>query len=424
MAFIVDKEELKPGLIIFRRSDVQHHNWYCRVKLPKADRYKTVSLKTSDINAARSLAWDQDGEVRYAIKIGHPVFNRPFREVAKEYCSVQESRATRGEITKGRVAAIKSIVAGALEGYVGSTQVHLVGDDLWGGYPNWRRENGAGQNDRNGSRLVTSAIASKLVSAEQANWAKARIGRGNLRHKTITPADFATAVEAKMAKPVPYISDATIRYEMAIFGAVMSHAIKKHYVPASQRFDDRPKLKTMRRDEFNIDEYRALYTYARDTWAHQPAIGNRQLSANSLWYRTVTYNFVLIMCNTGMRPREAKNLRWRDVTMAKDRDGRDIVVLSVHGKGKSRKLVAPESVAKYLDRIRAISKATAPDDSVFSNLRLIRLSAIRSASTGRISSIRSSARLIRPGLSAWRKPMAGSRPTPSSAPRQSLPSTA
>jgi integrase len=68
MAFISDKEELKPGLIIFRRSDVQHHNWYCRVKLPKADRYKTVSLKTSDINVARSLAWDQDGEVRYAIK--------------------------------------------------------------------------------------------------------------------------------------------------------------------------------------------------------------------------------------------------------------------------------------------------------------------------------------------------------------------
>jgi integrase len=102
--------------------------------------------------------------------------------------------------------------------------------------------------------------------------------------------------------------------------------------------------------------------------AHQPAAGNRQLSANSLWYRTVTCNFVLIMCNTGMRPPEAKNLRWRDVTMAQDRDGRHIVVLSVHGKGKSRKLVAPESVAKYLDRIRAISKATAPDDSVFTTI--------------------------------------------------------
>jgi hypothetical protein len=53
MAFLTDKEELKPGLVIFRRGDVQHRNWYCRVKLPKADRYKTISLKTADVSAAR-----------------------------------------------------------------------------------------------------------------------------------------------------------------------------------------------------------------------------------------------------------------------------------------------------------------------------------------------------------------------------------
>ena len=28
----VDTQELKPGLVIFRRADVQHRNWYCRVK--------------------------------------------------------------------------------------------------------------------------------------------------------------------------------------------------------------------------------------------------------------------------------------------------------------------------------------------------------------------------------------------------------
>jgi hypothetical protein len=44
MAFIADKEELKPGLIIFRRGDVAHSHFYCRIKLPKADRYKTIAL--------------------------------------------------------------------------------------------------------------------------------------------------------------------------------------------------------------------------------------------------------------------------------------------------------------------------------------------------------------------------------------------
>jgi len=78
MAFVTDKEVLKPGLIIFRRADVDHRNWYCRVKLPKADRYKTVSLKTSDINAARELAFDQDSDVRFRLKHDVPVFNHPF----------------------------------------------------------------------------------------------------------------------------------------------------------------------------------------------------------------------------------------------------------------------------------------------------------------------------------------------------------
>ncbi len=29
MAFLTDKEELKPGLIIFRRGDVEHRMWSC-----------------------------------------------------------------------------------------------------------------------------------------------------------------------------------------------------------------------------------------------------------------------------------------------------------------------------------------------------------------------------------------------------------
>ena len=61
-------EELKPGLIIFRRGDVDHRMWYCRMKMPKADRYKTVSLKTSDKEAARERAFDQDADVRFRIK--------------------------------------------------------------------------------------------------------------------------------------------------------------------------------------------------------------------------------------------------------------------------------------------------------------------------------------------------------------------
>ena len=47
-----------------------------------------------------------------------------------------------------------------------------------------------------------------------------------------------------------------IRFEMSIFGAAMKYAAKKKYITASQRFEGKPKLKTMRRDEFSLEEYR------------------------------------------------------------------------------------------------------------------------------------------------------------------------
>jgi integrase len=355
MAFIADKEELKPGLVIFRRTDVRHRNWYCRVKVPKADRYKTVSLKTSDINTARQNAWRQDMEVQICLERDIPVFNRPFSQVAKEYLATQEERAQRHEISPLRVKKIKSLIEGVLDEYVGTTQVHRIGQDSWDGYPAWRRQNGAGRNARNGTRDVTAELAKKLAEKDAAARDKARAAR-KLRPKV---RNDKNAQAAPATEDIPFISDSTIKFEMSIFGAVMNYAIKKRYAPVTQRFEDRPKLKVMRRDEFTPEEYRALYKYALNTWlkaAKKPA---------SKWYRKVAYNFVLIMCNTGMRPSEAKNLRWRDITPSQDKDKRPIVVLFVQGKGKSRQLVAPASVGQYLERIRQVSAAAKPDDRVF-----------------------------------------------------------
>ena len=85
------------------------------------------------------------------------------------------------------------------------------------------------------------------------------------------------------------------------------------------------------------------------------------------YYRTVLYNFILIMCNTGMRPSEARNLQWRDIEHKTHRDGQKFVILKVRGKKKFRSLVAAESVGEYLERIRKLSKATKLDDKVFTN---------------------------------------------------------
>jgi integrase len=205
MAFLVDTQELKPRLVIFRRADVKHRNWYCRVKLPKADRYKTVSLKTADIDAAREKAFDHDADVRFRIKHEVPIFNRPFSEIAKGYVTLQEERLAAGEISRKRLELVKSVIRAQLNRYVGAVQINLIGQDRWLRYPIWRKTDSKGINGR--------------------------------------------------------VSDATVRTEMSIFRAVMGYAASKRYITDSQAFKGKLSLEKVRREEFTPEEYRKLHTF-------------------------------------------------------------------------------------------------------------------------------------------------------------------
>ena len=157
--------------------------------------------------------------------------------------------------------------------------------------------------------------------------------------------------------------DGSIRHEMKAFLSILNFAADKQYIRERQV----PRGKVLpgdegRREEFTPQEYRHLHTFARG-WIKA---ARHDLST---WNRTVAYNFMLIMGNTGMRTMEARNLRWRDYDVRSDKHGREFVCLNVRGKGKFRELVAPHSVATYFDRIRAISKATKPDDFVFTTIK-------------------------------------------------------
>lgn len=341
MAFLLDARELKTGLIIFRRSDVKHRNWYCRIKLPQADRYKTVCLKTSDVDAAKERAFDEDADLRFRIKHDVPIFNRPFSGVAKDFLAQQKERAEVGEITHHRWATMDSIIHSQLNRYVGAIQINQLGQDRWTGYPIWRRKDAIKRRkDEDDRQALEAESCGKALVKVRAEAPKDR--RGQRR------------------TPSGEVSDATIRTEMSIFRSVMAYAAGRKFINESQVFSGRLPLAKVRREEFTPEEYRHLHTFARK-WVKQAS------TARSKWYRTVAYNFVLIMCNTGMRPPEAKNLRWRDVAIRKDGQGRTLVILHVRGKDKFRDLVAAGNVADYLERVRAVSLGTELDDFVFTN---------------------------------------------------------
>ncbi len=376
MAFLLDAEELKSGLILFRRADVKHRNWYCRVKLPKADRYNVVSLKTADKSAARDKAFEYDADMRFRIKHDVPIFNRPFSQIAEDYLKTQQERAETGGITQVRAKNIESAIR-TLNLYVGSHQIHLIGQDKWNSYPTWRRRQ------------------ARRLKPEKPSRVKYRKGA----ERPQSPKDPAP----KEAKDW-HVGDWTIRAEMTVFRSIMVYAASRKFIPESHVFKGKLHTADERREEFTREEYRVLHTKGR-AWKRKVT------TTASQWYREMVYNFVLVMCNTGMRPPEAKNLRWRDVTISairKDTRGKEnsnaeiqlgrndlrrieatlkaqksgdaraaanaeeerkIVILNVQGKDKFRRLVAPSNVAEYLERIRAIAKATGPEDYVFTTIK-------------------------------------------------------
>ena len=59
------------------------------------------------------------------------VFNRPFRQVAADYLQTQQRRADTGAVSHDRVKNLRNTFKKALEDYIGSTQIHLIGQDSW-----------------------------------------------------------------------------------------------------------------------------------------------------------------------------------------------------------------------------------------------------------------------------------------------------
>lgn len=308
MSFLIDPQPLKNGLIIFRRADVSHRNWYARVRVPESDRYKVISLKTADINEAKEKAFDHDADVRFRVRHEVPVFEKTFADVAKEYSDFLKNQAALKQITMERWKVIDCHIRLHLNPYVGNLQMAYVNEDKWNAYALWRKEN------------------------------------GKTRDKT---------------DPDRQVSDGSIKQEMTTFRTIMRYASDKGYIRERQIPKSKLITDKARREEFTLAEYRQLHTYAR-SWIKAGR------TDYNIWQRTMAYNFMLIMANTGMRTMEARNLRWRDVDIRKDRTGRSFVAMNVRGKGKYRELVAASNVAEYLERIKSISKSTGLNDHVFS----------------------------------------------------------
>lgn len=105
-------------------------------------------------------------------------------------------------------------------------------------------------------------------------------------------------------------------------------------------------LKSERRSDFTLEEYRYLVSFMRD-WVNEVEMKR----SKSIAMRQLQRDYVLILANTGMRHgTESYGIKWKHLSWHMDGDRR-VLMISVNGKTKQRELAARDNCAAYFKRI-------------------------------------------------------------------------
>ena len=146
-------------------------------------------------------------------------------------------------------------------------------------------------------------------------------------------------------------SASVINNHNAALNQVFDEALERGYMTKFQlplmRNDG---IKTQRRPDFTLDEYKTLYKKLRE-WQLEARKGNETV------LRGVLRDYILVLANTGIRAgTEAMNLKWRHISYFVEKDIKYIAI-NVDGKTGKREVIARHSTAYYLNRLRCKTPA-------------------------------------------------------------------
>lgn len=326
-------ERLRDGkLVLLTRNDKK--TIYCRYRVKGKRDYDYRTCDTDELVIARSVATDIYDDVRYREKHKLPVNNLPFKQLfelwydtKKTYLSLSRQRFIEGTVRRYLIPFFKDIKATELDD-------HKV-EEYWSFRMNYYI-------DGIGVEIVKKAEKSKLSQNKRYKNKKGNVAK--------TPSQQTLKMEQSLIKEILYWCNR--------FGHI-------NYLPLVKAPQIQAKHITNRRPAFTRDEWKVLHKHIRKWSSVKPSKSNR-VTKQHYHQRQMLRHYVLILCNTGIRIGEARELRWCDIEEM-HQDGEDYTVLKIRETTKTgkREVIAMEKCKLYLDRIKKFSEFTKKDDFVF-----------------------------------------------------------
>lgn len=356
MANIENHELLRGAISIYKRDSeggkYTSENWYAAIKLPgkKAIRrsLKTTS-KSEAIDKAQSLHYDLSQRSKRGLSLSPKSFEfvaMRYLEYFRKQVKIWESLDTDGKsnmegISSNRLRNFEPILKKYLVPFFSGKYIQEFTDRDIDDYKSHRLGYWTSE-DQQKIKLVTYLRNGKKV----------------------------TRPKRKAEKSVPSYS--TINKELTALRKIIEFAKQEKLISASEV----PNIRRMKkpagydqkneRPSFTQDEIKKLLGCIRHMIANQP--NPKHYLAH---YRL--YLYIQLMCYSGMRVTEAKNLRFSDTRLRNEGEESEHFTMWVKGKGKGRNLVPFKDCEWLIDRFRAMAIGQATQNGwVYSeNMRVL-----------------------------------------------------
>lgn len=279
-SFYQQVHRLRDGaVLVYRRADTNRQVYQARLKVPGVTGYVIRSLKTRDLPTALNQAEDLFYDLKAEQKLGMDVRvagNLKFKDLWKRFYAAHETGLSVHRQRLHKFMSAKYFIP-----FFGDARVNDMPDAFVEKYWNWRINYHNPENWEDEEDIPSNAAK--------------------------VPAQKTLDMEAGMLRQI-------FRWGRRIGFVKREPWIKATKVKHTRGVERRPS--------FDEAEWKKVYTFLRD-WVKEAMVSTAEKRGGRLhrsgpnamhrYQRELIRNYLLFMANSGLRPSEARQLRWRDL---------------------------------------------------------------------------------------------------------------